>query len=210
MKTRIMLAGMVIAPLALFAGTALADTINQQLDFGMTNSDVTTLQTFLAQDSTLYPQGLVTGFFGPLTRAAVINFQARNGIDTVGRVGPITLAALNAQMNGVSVDEGAGKINNTNTPQPMLSATSVTSTTNSATITWTSSTPASAKVFYSAQPSFVYKTASNAVGAAGLSNNQSVTITGLQGTTTYYYTVESLDSQGNFSWSPVGNSFRTQ
>src|SRR6185436_11962914 len=75
---------------------ASAATLDRQLEFGMSGSDVSTLQTFLALDTSIYPQGLVTGYFGPLTRAAVINFQAKNGIATVGRVGPITLVALNS------------------------------------------------------------------------------------------------------------------
>lgn len=210
MKTRIFLAGLAVAPLALFASTAYAATISQQLDQGMTNGDVTILQTFLAEDTTLYPQGLVTGFFGPLTAAAVSNFQARNGIATVGRVGPITLAALNAQMNATATDEGAGKPNNVNTGQPVISSIAITTGTNSANITWTSSTPASAKVYYGLTPTFVYKTALSAMGTSSLSTQQSVALSNLQSKTTYYYVVESLDPQGNFSWSQNGNWFITQ
>src|SRR3989338_7152445 len=77
---------------------APAATLNRQLQVGMSGSDVSALQTFLAADVTLYPQGLVTGYFGNLTKAAVSNFQSRNGISPVGRVGPVTLAVLNAQM----------------------------------------------------------------------------------------------------------------
>ncbi|MDO8594918.1 MAG: peptidoglycan-binding protein [bacterium] len=36
-----------------------------------------------------------TGYFGPITRAAVINFQRARGIDPIGLVGPKTRAALN-------------------------------------------------------------------------------------------------------------------
>src|SRR6185436_15994829 len=77
---------------------SFADTLNRELQKGMSGSDVSALQTFLAQDNTIYPQGLVTGYFGPLTFSAVSNFQSRNGIATVGRVGPITLAEINRQM----------------------------------------------------------------------------------------------------------------
>ena len=210
MKTRILLAGFALAPLTLFASTAYAATLSQQLDPGMTNADVTTLQTFLAQDPTLYPQGLVTGFYGVLTTAAVSNFQARNGIASVGRVGPITLAALNAQMNAMAVDEGAGKPNNVNTGQPVISSIAITTGTNSANITWISSTPATAKVYYSLTPAFVYKTALSAMSTSSLSMQQSVMLSNLQSKTTYYYVVESLDPQGNFSWSQNGNWFVTQ
>jgi hypothetical protein len=39
--------------------------------------------------------GPITGYFGKLTSAAVSVFQAAQGLDTVGTVGPLTLAALN-------------------------------------------------------------------------------------------------------------------
>ena len=40
---------------------ASADALYRQLSIGMSGSDVSSLQTFLATDSTIYPQGLVTG-----------------------------------------------------------------------------------------------------------------------------------------------------
>lgn len=74
------------------------------LRFGMSNSDVTRLQTLLAQDPSLYPEGLVTGYFGTLTRQAVIRFQekyAREMLQPLGLkrgtgfVGSATLRKLN-------------------------------------------------------------------------------------------------------------------
>jgi len=50
----------------------------QNLYFGMENEQVRCLQEFLKeQGKEIYPQGLVTGYFGPLTQAAVIRFQER-------------------------------------------------------------------------------------------------------------------------------------
>ncbi len=189
-----------------------AALLTQQLDFGMTNSDVHSLQTFLAADPSIYPQGLVTSYFGTLTKAAVSNFQARNGIATVGRVGPITLSAINSQMSGsadTSTVNGAGKVTYTLVPQPWLSNINVSKSTNSATITWNSNVPALARVMYSTVWPFNYQSAPSATGSATMTNAQSVTIGNLQPNTTYYYVVESLDSQGNFSWSASGQSFRT-
>ncbi len=66
-----------------------------ELEYGMRNDQVKALQRFLAQYPEIYPEGLVTGYFGPLTKLAVKRFQAKYGIRQVGRVGPKTLAKIN-------------------------------------------------------------------------------------------------------------------
>ncbi|MDD3434591.1 MAG: hypothetical protein PHD96_01560 [Candidatus Pacebacteria bacterium] len=40
---------------------------NVDLKYGMTSDEVKKLQTQLKLDPTVYPEGLVTGYFGPLT-----------------------------------------------------------------------------------------------------------------------------------------------
>lgn len=65
----------------------------KNLSVGARDADVTALQQFLT-DAKLYT-GPVTGYFGGLTRAAVIAFQKARGIAQVGLVGPLTRAALN-------------------------------------------------------------------------------------------------------------------
>lgn len=191
---------------------AHAELLTRPLELGMTHPEVGTLQTFLATDATIYPQGLVTNYFGFLTKAAVSNFQSRNGIDAVGRVGPITLAAINAQMTGgVTSDltEGAGKVTRIGVPQPILSMVNVVYTSNSATLTWNSNAIATARVFYSTTWPFMYVTAPSVTSTAGAGYAQSVTLNNLQSNTRYYFVVESLDGQGNFSWSANGASFKT-
>ena len=48
------------------------------LKFSQTSNDVRYLQVLLkAQGPEIYPAGLVTGYFGPLTKAAVIKFQEK-------------------------------------------------------------------------------------------------------------------------------------
>jgi peptidoglycan hydrolase-like protein with peptidoglycan-binding domain/N-acetylmuramoyl-L-alanine amidase len=64
-----------------------------------TSGEVTKLQTLLAKDTSIYPEGKVTGYFGPSTKRAVQSFQTKKGITTptsagYGRVGPITAKAL--------------------------------------------------------------------------------------------------------------------
>jgi outer membrane murein-binding lipoprotein Lpp len=70
--------------------------LRAQLRQGSTSDEVLLLQELLATDFAIYPEGLVTGFFGPLTRQAVIRFQIKHGIEGVGEVGPQTRRALNA------------------------------------------------------------------------------------------------------------------
>lgn len=72
----------------------IQSTFSTDLSRGTTNSDVSRLQQLLAQDPVIYPEGLVTGYFGPATERAVKRFQAKYGIDQVGRVGPATRAKL--------------------------------------------------------------------------------------------------------------------
>ncbi len=77
--------------------------LTRSLSLGMTSEEVKLLQEILATDPDIYPEGLVTGYFGPLTEKAVKKFQAKFGIEQVGNVGPKTLAKLNTLLT-----EGAG------------------------------------------------------------------------------------------------------
>src|SRR6185503_9427635 len=91
--------GLLLVSLALVstltANAAVYTQLTSSLDFGNQGVNVTNLQTFLADNPAIYPERLVTGYYGALTQAAVIRFQKQYGIDPVGRVGPITLAKIN-------------------------------------------------------------------------------------------------------------------
>lgn len=96
--------------------------LTTSLDPGASGTAVMQLQQFLARDVSIYPEGKVTGYYGPLTTAAVQRFQAQNGIISsgtpaatgYGRVGPKTLSAIKSQCASdtvgafmqVSPDEG--------------------------------------------------------------------------------------------------------
>ena len=69
--------------------------LTSEINPGARNDEVMKLQELLAQDPTIYPEGTVSGFYGPKTTAAVKKFQAKYGLPAVGRVGPATLAKLN-------------------------------------------------------------------------------------------------------------------
>ncbi len=65
------------------------------LNVGMADEQVKRLQEFLKQFPNIYPEGLVTGYFGLLTENAVKRFQMKEGVETIGIVGPKTRAKLN-------------------------------------------------------------------------------------------------------------------
>ncbi len=181
------------------AVTASAATLTRQLEVGSRGQDVSDLQAFLAQDVTIYPQGLVTGYFGPLTFSAVSNFQVRNGIANVGRVGPITMAAINAQMGG---SFGSDKY------APAISALGISTTNSSATINWNTSENSSAIVYYGTSPLSMLESGPGTGVTIGGSSllvhtdlrlNHSATLTLLSPNTTYYYVVYVRDGAGNES-----------
>lgn len=71
------------------------------LKLGTRNTDVTELQKILAQDKSVYPEGSVTGYFGPATQRAIGRFQVKHNITNVGQpgygqVGPKTREKLNS------------------------------------------------------------------------------------------------------------------
>jgi len=70
--------------------TTTGACFTMDLKLGMKNDDVKTLQIKLGVTP-------ATGYFGPLTLAAVKKFQAENGIPTTGYVGPLTRTALNSK-----------------------------------------------------------------------------------------------------------------
>ena len=70
--------------------------LTRQLGISTRGKDVENLQRFLRQFPKIYPEGLVTGHFGQLTRRAVMRFQQENNIRATGFVGPLTLNRINS------------------------------------------------------------------------------------------------------------------
>jgi peptidoglycan hydrolase-like protein with peptidoglycan-binding domain len=79
--------------------------VSRVLKLGDSGADVTRLQQFLAQDSAVYPERSVTGYYGSLTEAAVKRFQCKNKLvcdgdaasTGYGVTGPRTAALLALQ-----------------------------------------------------------------------------------------------------------------
>ena len=68
--------------------------LREGLHEGMTSDDVTKVQKLLATDPTLYPEGKVTGYFGPLTKNAIMRFELRHGLQVTGEVSSSTRELL--------------------------------------------------------------------------------------------------------------------
>jgi len=89
--------------LGVFAYSVAQAAFSEQLYRGLRHSQVSELQKFLSQYPDLYPEKLVTGYFGPLTESAVQRFQVKYNVvqfgnpETTGfgRVGPKTFFKLN-------------------------------------------------------------------------------------------------------------------
>ncbi len=102
LKTELTLVESGITPTV--GGGSACVTISRNLSKGMDNDEVRKLQLFLAQDPTLYPEGITSGYFGRLTELAVQRWQARHGVISYGTaastgygaVGPKTRQAIEA------------------------------------------------------------------------------------------------------------------
>jgi peptidoglycan hydrolase-like protein with peptidoglycan-binding domain len=196
-----------IAPLmlalAFFVGpldNAFAFThLNTQLNFGARGTEVTNLQTFLASNYNVYPQALVTGYYGSLTRDAVSQFQIGYGLSPVGRVGSQTLIALNSLIDsGKNIDVSA----------PYISGAKSVVSGRTAYISWNTNENTRSKLFYdnkaiSMLESTQAKTEPTISGAMMVDSvfgtAKSLTLQNLQPVTVYYYVIESIDDAGNVS-----------
>lgn len=79
--------GMAVATADTTSSVPVADAvkrIDQSIGFGSRSDATTYLQQVLASDPTLYPEGIVSGYYGTLTRRAVERFQVRYGIAFAG------------------------------------------------------------------------------------------------------------------------------
>lgn len=182
--------------------------LTSQINSGETSANVTNLQIFLAANPSIYPEGKVTGYFGPLTQAAVSRFQAQYGLDQVGRVGPLTLAKINTLINGGGWTSGA------DVSGPAIYAVSQNVSSNSATFTWNTDEYATAKIFYNTGYVTMNEGDINSVGFGSTNGStvtndglarasQQVTINGLMPNTLYHYVIVATDAAGNVSvWNP--------
>ena len=185
--------------------------LTSNLSTGMSGAQVTALQTFLASNPTyIYPAQLVTGYYGAMTAAAVAQFQLHYNINSIGIVGPVTLARMNSVIySGLGLDVTA----------PSIISTSVQSvSTTSATVVVGTDSLAVSKVVYSTFPMATSEATMNFTApyiqgmTAQASNtfvtSQAIVLPNLQSNTTYYYIVVSNDQSGNTNVT-IQNTFHT-
>lgn len=101
-------------------GSTTVYTYNNNLTVGSEGADVSALQQFL------YSKGFLTvnptGYFGPLTKAALASYQASVGISpAVGYFGPVTRAHFNAMVATTPTPTTTPTTTPTATPTPGLS-----------------------------------------------------------------------------------------
>ncbi len=196
-----LVAGVLAAVVAIISvpGAVSAQTFTQTMRVGSRGGEVSTLQTVLAEDNTIYPRGLITGYFGSLTKSAVQRFQSRNGLGVDGIVGYNTRLSLNSRMSGGGVVVGGDTIS------PTIYGLYVNTNRNGATIGYTTSELAQATVFYNTYPlnpmevgeMVIVNGANSAIANTNFGNNNVISISNLQPNTTYYYMVHSVDQAGN-------------
>lgn len=73
-----------------------SSVFKKNLSYRVSSDDVRRLQVLLASDAEIYPEGLITGYYGLLTQKAVGRFQVKHGVVSssvspgYGNVGPLT------------------------------------------------------------------------------------------------------------------------
>jgi len=74
--------------------------LTRNLYVGMEGEDVKRLQEWLAAQTDIYPEGIVSGYYGALTEQAVKRWQKKYGIEQAGVVGPQTRAKIRVVLEG--------------------------------------------------------------------------------------------------------------
>ncbi len=117
-------------------------TIPQQnLWYGETSSQVSSLQNFLLHEGYISSQSSVTGYFGVITLSAVKKFQAEHEVPATGFVGSLTRAVISA-LPACSIYPGYSMI----PANPPTSTSTVSTSTAPSTVSITSISPSQGAV----------------------------------------------------------------
>ncbi len=217
-----LIAGALLAALAIAACTLLLARpahalITTSLEPGSSGPAVIELQSFLARDSSVYPEGIISGYYGTLTTSAVERFQCQNEIvcsgsvatTGYGRVGPTTLARIQSlalQTPGIPNTGGTSDVIAPDARAPYISPETVTVSSTTALIHWTTSESSLNSVLYASEWPFYLGTAASE--SSGIGMNANVVLSGLLPNHTYRYVRQSVDMAGNVQYG-FGGSFTT-
>lgn len=133
------LAFSVVAPVATSA-QSMTNAFNANLKQGARGADVVALQSFLESKGLLtMPAGVAKGYFGALTKSAVVAYQISRGVvPASGYFGPLTRASANADTAPATTTTtstvagcAAGAMFSSTTGQACTSTTTTTTTTTS-------------------------------------------------------------------------------
>lgn len=170
------------------------------LKVGSKNSNVTALQRFLASDNNIYPEGRVTGYFGSLTKDAVIQFQLAYNLSADGLAGPATKAKAN---NIIETNKGIDLY------APSVNNVSVSPSGTNVTVSFNSYELVKATVFYDVNPinwsnwddskmSLDVPTISGMRSTdSNFSMNKQIVINNLLANSNYNYMITLTDQSGN-------------
>lgn len=214
-----------------FYGIASAESgqILKTLRVGSRGSEVVVIQTLLKGIPDIYPEGLVTGYFGKATEAAVKRFQKKYGLEQVGFTGPKTREKLNTLLvvlipaavpTPSAVLAPAPAITPAPTPTPVLPSTPLVPADvtppvvrlltagsiakDRVVVSWVTNEPGDSRVEYGMNA--IYDNIP--LVDATFSKSHMVRITGLASGVSYGFRVTSRDAAGNTSISD-NMAFRT-
>ena len=164
--------------------------IIRELGVGSTGDDVKFLQKFLAAMPDLYPEKLVTGYYGSLTKKAVEKFQKKYVLTINGRLDASTYKKINERWAADNTPIISAMKSQTLGPTGVL-------------VSWKTDQPATTKIFYSNSALPEGKTL--VISDSHLSLDHAIEINHLTNSTTYYYTAVSGNSTGTATSSTKGN-----
>ncbi|MEK7584900.1 MAG: peptidoglycan-binding protein [Patescibacteria group bacterium] len=78
--------------------------LTKQWSKGSRHDEIKTLQRLLSTDTEIYPEGVITGYYGPLTEKAVRKMQKKAGLPETGQLDSQTISRINEILKN-----GAGK-----------------------------------------------------------------------------------------------------
>lgn len=149
----------------------------RELYFGSRGSDVIALQKLLSSIKGIYPEGFVTGYYGPLTTKAVERLQNKYNLTVTGRVSGETFSKI----NDLNIDIYSG-------PIVISDLKTIPVSKNSSMISWKTNQFTTTEMYYS-KSSFPSSENKWKVNDTNLSKSHTFGINNLSPATKYYFII---------------------